>query len=163
MRIVKPAAVVSIGDDGVLDWAMRPSTPFAPEQVRLEKVTITEGRVMLRQEGVRDRVLTEINALVSARALTGPWRAAGSLRIDGMKTALGISTGSLDENGRLRLRLRVDPERYAFQIEADGNAFLADGAPHYGGTFRLAERTRAVQEGEQPREPAYRVGGRFEL
>lgn len=169
MRIVKPVAVVSIGDDGVLDWTVRPSTPFAPEQVRLENVTITEGKVTLRHEGARDRELTEINATVSARALTGPWRADGSLRIDGMKTALGISTGSRDENGRLRLRLRADPERYAFQIEADGDVFLTDGAPRYDGTFRLVERPMPgtaqaePQPGQPPRVPAYRVSGRFAL
>ena len=169
MRIVKPTAVVSIGADGALDWAVRPSTPFAPEQVRLEKVTITEGKVTVRHDGARDREITEINATVSARALTGPWRADGALRIDGMKTALGISTGSVDENGRLRLRLRADPERYAFQIETDGNLFLTDGAPHYDGTFRLAERPMPgtaqaeAQPGQPPRVPAYRVSGRYAL
>src|SRR5690606_29578826 len=47
MRLVRPSATIDIAEDGRIDWAVRPSTPFDPRQVSLEKVTITDGTVTL--------------------------------------------------------------------------------------------------------------------
>ncbi len=44
MRIVKPSARVIIGEDGVIDWTVRPSTPFDPSRIALEKLTIVDGK-----------------------------------------------------------------------------------------------------------------------
>jgi len=175
MRIVRPRAFLSVDGDGVLDLAIRPSTPFDPHQIMLEKVTVTDGSVTLHHAASgRDHELTAINAAVSAQSLAGPWRLDGSMLVDGMKTALAISTGAADETGRMRLRVRADPEPYAFTLETDGDARIVDGAPTYDGSFKLAARTEspaadaAAGEGTQPRlgvkaVPAYRVNGRFAL
>ena len=52
---------------------------------------------------------SEINAEISARSLAGPWRADGTLRIDGMRNGASVSTGKVDETGAMRLRIRADP------------------------------------------------------
>src|SRR5690606_23005816 len=115
MKLERPRARLSIADDGTVDWALRPSTPFDPHQVTLEKLTVTEGRVdIVHAASGRTHELTEINADVSAKSLAGPWRIDGAARINGMLTQLLITTGSVDEDGRMRMRVRAEPERYAF-------------------------------------------------
>ena len=179
MRLVRPRVNIAIAQDGTVDWALRPSTPIAPAQVRLEKLTVTEGRVTIRHAAAgRSHELTEVNADISAGSLNGPWHIDGSARLDGMVTRLAVSTGTAGEDGRMRVRIVADPERYAFGLETDGDAALEAGRLVYDGAFRLTAReaTRlrgsdgetfalADQAGRQEAKapPAYRVRGKFRL
>lgn len=181
MRIVRPKARISIAEDGTVDWALRPSTPFDASQVTLENVTITEGQIeMAHAASGRTHKLTEVNTEISARTLAGPWRVNGSMRLDGALTAFSISTGPLDDSGRMRMRVRAEPERYGFNLEADGNASIVAGAFGYEGTFKIAARkaerlrtsdgeTIELEEDEpaaasdKDAPPAYRVSGDFRL
>lgn len=179
MRLVRPRAQLSIAEDGTMNWAIRPSTPFDPSQVTLEKLTITEGRVTIRHAASgRMHEMTEINADVSAQTLAGPWRIEGSTRIDGMLTRLSVATGAADEAGSMRFRVRAEPERYGFGLETDGDAAMSDGALSYKGSFKLTARdrdrlrggeggtfilTEGSTGGGKPRPPAYRVSGTFDI
>lgn len=142
MRLVRPRVTIGVGDNGVIDWAVRPSSPFDATQIALEKLTVTDGQVTIRHGfGGRDHVLSEINTEVSARSLAGPWRADGTLRLDGTRTAITVSTGRVDETGALRLRIKADPASYPLTIEADGDVRLAEGLGLYAGSFRIDART----------------------
>ncbi|GAA2816211.1 AsmA-like protein [Aminobacter aminovorans] len=172
MRLVRPKAIIDVAADGVVDWAIRPSAPFDAKQISIEKLTITEGQVRLRHAASgRDHLLSEINTSVSARSLSGPWRVDGSLRIDGMKTQLSASTGSVDPSGQMRLRVRAAPERYGFVLESDGNASMDKGRALYSGGFSVVEATEAptAKDGQQPKppakpvEPGFRLKGKFAL
>lgn len=173
MRLVRPKAVIDVAADGVVDWAIRPSAPFDVKQISIEKLTITEGQITLRHaESGREHLLSEINTTVSAKSLAGPWRVDGALRIDGMKTQLSASTGSVDPTGQMRLRLRATPERYGFTLESDGNASMDKGRALYSGGFSLVEaqpEVPAPADGEKPKvqakppEPGLRLKGKFAL
>ncbi|MBT1156205.1 AsmA family protein [Aminobacter anthyllidis] len=173
MRLVRPKAIIDLAADGVVDWAIRPSAPFDAKQISIEKLTITEGQVRLRHAASgREHLLSEINTSVSARALSGPWRVDGSLRIDGMKTQLSASTGSVDPTGQMRLRVRAAPERYGFVVESDGNASMDKGRALYSGGFSVVEaqpEPAAAADGEKPKppakpvEPGFRLKGKFAL
>ena len=100
MRLVRPKATIEVAADGTVDWAVRPSSPFNAGQISIEKLTITEGQVSLRHAGSgRTHRLTEINTEVSAKSLAGPWRMVGSMRFDGMRSAVTVNTGRADSNG----------------------------------------------------------------
>lgn len=179
MRLVRPKVTISVGEDGMIDWAVRPSSPFDATQIALEKLTVTGGQVTIRHGfGGRDHVLSEINAEVSARSLAGPWRADGTLRLDGMRTAVTVSTGRVDETGALRLRIKADPATYPLAIEADGDVRLKDGAGLYAGSFRIDARTAGKDEQRGAGKPSsgpnqgvsaagtpspYRLSGKFAL
>ncbi len=171
MRLVRPNAVFNIADDGSVDWASRPSNMFDAAQIRLEKMTVIEGKVTLSHAmSGRTHTLTEINADVSAATLSGPWRMDGSLRLDGMRTNVSISTGSVTPEGAMRIRLRASPERYPFDVEADGQARFRNAAALYSGTFRLDAHNAAVpapapadSQASKQRLAAYRFSGRFAL
>lgn len=171
MRLVRPEAVFNVGADGAIDWATRPTDMLDPAQVRLEKVRVTEGRItLLHADSGRTHRLTEIDADLSAATLAGPWRMEGSLRLDGARTAVSISTGAVTPESTMRVRLRATPERYPVELEADGTARFEKAAALYSGTFRLDARNPAAPvpaaaEGQEtkPGIADYRFSGRFAL
>lgn len=172
MRLVRPNAVLNLANDGSVDWAARrASNMFDPRQIRLEKMTVTEGKVtLIHATSGRTHTLTEINADVSATTLSGPWRMDGSLRLDGMRTGISISTGSVTPEGTMRIRVRASPERYPFEVEADGQARFENSSALYAGTFRLDAHNAAAAasvsteaQGRTDRIADYRFSGRFAL
>lgn len=179
MRLVRPRAAIDIAADGTVDWAVRPSSPFDPAQVSIEKLTITEGQVTLRHAaGGKEHLVSEIDAVVSARSLAGPWRLNGSLRFDGMRARVSATTGKADGNGRIALRIAADPDGYPFTMEADGTAGLDKGLASYSGQFRVAgnDRNAVLPRGGEGQaikldtgkpagkaEPGYRVRGKFTM
>lgn len=166
MRIVRPRTVVWIDRDGRFNWAVDPRAPFAPRNIALERVTITGGEVRLVGQGVADKTVGEIDAVVSARSLYGPWRGEGTLRADGRRMRIGASTGIAGADG-MRLKLRVEPEAPALAFDLEGNVAAKGGALSYAGDFRVAERPTAVEglRGGDGKAiaAANRLAGRFVL
>lgn len=173
MRLVRPKVTVAVDADGRIDWAMRPSSPFNPAQIAIEKLTITEGQVRIRHAASgRDHLLSEVNTDISAKSLDGPWRVDGSLRLDGMRTTIGLSTNRVDEKGAMRLRVKAAPANYPFTVESDGDVRIEGGAAQYAATFRIEARDEdkkvADQNGTAPKTgkaepPAWRVNGKLLL
>jgi len=173
MRLVRPVATIDVAADGTVDWAIRPSTPFDARQISIEKLTISDGQVTLRHEvSGRENVLSGIDMAVSAKALTGPWRIDGTVKVDGMPTQLSASTGALEPTGQMRLRVRATPERFGVVLDSDGNVSMDKGRGLYSGSFTLLEN-RAAPQGQpaadatkapaKPVDPGFRVKGRFAL
>ncbi|RUY53414.1 AsmA family protein, partial [Mesorhizobium sp. M7A.F.Ca.CA.001.12.1.1] len=175
MRLVRPKATIDIANDGTVDWAMRPSSPFDLNQISIEKLTVTEGQIELRHAaGGRSHLFSEINSTISAKSLAGPWRMDGTLRLDGLRTTVTASTGKAEGNGQMRLRLKADPDAYPLVIETDGNAGIVNGAAAYSGQFKISGADKNSAElrgtdGETVRvsagkpDPGFRLNGKFSL
>jgi len=175
MRLVHPKATIDVAGDGTVDWAIRPSTPFDPGQIAIEKLTVTEGQIELRHAaGGRSHFISEINSTISAKSLAGPWRMDGTLRFDGLRTDVSASTGKVEADGQMRLRLKADPDAYPLIIETDGNAGIVRGAAVYSGQFKIsgADRNSASLRGTDGEpvkistgkpDPGFRLNGKFAL
>lgn len=180
MRLVHPKATIDVAGDGTVDWAIRPSTPFNPGQIAIEELTVTEGQIELRHAaGGRSHLISEINSTISAKSLAGPWRMDGTLRFDGMRTAISVSTGKAEADGQMRLRLKADPDAYPLVVETDGNAGIVKGAAVYSGQFKVtssdkngADRNSAELRGTDGEpvkvsvgkpDPGLRINGKFAL
>lgn len=172
MRLVRPKVTVAVDADGRIDWAMRPSSPFNPAQIAIEKLTITEGQVRIRHAASgRDHLLSEVNTEISAKSLDGPWRVDGSLRLDGIRTTIGVSTNKVDEKGMMRLRVKAAPAIYPFTVESDGDVRVEGGAAQYAATFRIeardekkvADQNEAAPKIGKAEPPAWRVNGKLLL
>ncbi|MBZ9819251.1 AsmA family protein [Mesorhizobium sp. CA4] len=180
MRLVHPKAIINVAGDGTVDWAIRPSTPFNPGQIAIEKLSVTEGQIELRHAaGGRSHLISEINSTISAKALTGPWRMDGTLRVDGLRTDVSASTGKVEPDGQMRLRLKADPDAYPLIIEADGNAGIVKGAAVYSGQFKISGADKndvdrnsvelrgkdgePVKIGTGKPDPGFRLNGKFAL
>lgn len=162
MRVVRPSVRVEVDADGAVDWAMRPSTRFDPRQVRLEQVAVTDGHVDVHHRASgRTHRFDDIDARLSARSIAGPWRVDGTLSIDGTRTAMSISTGTVDGEGALRLRLRAEPEDYPLALETEGHARVdGGGRAEYAGAFRISDPTGEERDETTARN---RVSGQFSL
>lgn len=137
MRLVRPKAELTVGEDGVVDWAMSPSTPVDPGQISIENLSIVEGQMLVRDLGTgRELRLNEINTDISARSLNGPWRAVGSVRVNGRRTALTATTGVADGSGEMSLSLTANPEVFPVKLDSEGTVVNDKGVLRYAGRFR---------------------------
>jgi hypothetical protein len=147
MRLVHPKATIDIADDGTVDWAMRPSSPFDVNQISIEKLTVRGGEIALSHAaGGRSHLISEINSTISAKSLAGPWRMDGTLLLDGLRSTVAASTGKAEGNGQMRLRLKVDPDAYPLVIETDGNAGIVNGAAVYSGQFKISAADKSDKD-----------------
>ncbi|MBD0414749.1 AsmA family protein [Oryzicola mucosus] len=169
MRLERPTATIRVDKDGVIDWSIRPSTRFDPKQVAIEKLTITDGTLVVeRGASGASHTLSGINADVSAKSIAGPWRLDGVFGLDGRGMTLSASTGTVGDDGQMRVRLRTQAYGSPFTIETDGNAGLTEGAGRYAGTFRVltavdAEKASAAASKSKSDDPGMRLSGDFAL
>jgi uncharacterized protein involved in outer membrane biogenesis len=175
MRLDHPRVTMTVGEDGAIDLAARSPALFDPRQVMLEKVTVSDGEVTIHHgAGGRTYVLSHINADISAKSLAGPWRFDGTLEANGEPVTVSLSTGAVDENGHIRLRVRADPRDYPVAVQTDGDVGLKNGTALYAGDFHLDIRNpdggkpsaepdgAANADATKPKAPApYRVTGDF--
>lgn len=166
MRIEEPKARIRLLPDGTLDW-LRGSRPSIPARtVVLEKVSVTGGTVeFVDEQSGRNRVLTELDAALSARTLAGPWSVEGRAVLDGEAAQFGLTTSEVS-GAALPLRLRIEPEARPFDLMLEGELALEEGKPQYAGSFsstwKIAAPAEALEPGQAP-VPAPRMRGEFKL
>lgn len=137
MRVDNPVTKIRIDRDGRIDWAIRPTTPIAASQIRVERLSVNNGKIILSDEKTgRTRQADNIFATMSASSLAGPWQASGSLMFDGQRMAVDFNSGEAKPEG-LGVRLRIAPDAIPATFETDGNMALLDGRLTYSGTFGL--------------------------
>lgn len=166
MRIEEPKARIRLLPDGTLDW-LRGSKPSIPARtVVLEKVSVTGGTVeFIDEQSGRNRLLSELDAALSARTLAGPWSVEGRAVLDGEAAQFGLTTSEFSGSA-LPLRLRIDPQARPFNLTLEGELALEEGKPHYVGSFssswKAAASTEPLEPGQTP-VPAPRMRGEFKL
>lgn len=166
MRIEEPKARIRLLPDGSLDW-LRGSKPSIPARtVVLEKLSISGGTIeFIDQQSGRNRILTNLDAAVSARTLAGPWSVEGRAELDGESARFGLTTSAI-VGAALPLRLRIDPEARPFDLMLEGALALEAGKPQYAGSFTSTWKAAPAPESPEPGQkpvPAPRVRGEFKL
>ncbi|KQW29715.1 hypothetical protein ASE36_09960 [Rhizobium sp. Root274] len=166
MRIEQPKARIRLLADGTLDW-LRGSRPTIPARtVILEKVSVTGGHIeFIDEQSGRNRILSDLDADVSARTLAGPWSVSGRASLDGEVGGFAL-TSSESTNDALPIRLRIEPDARPFDVSLEGELALSEGRPIYKGqflsTWKVAEAEASSANGEAT-VPGPRLRGAFEL
>lgn len=89
--------------DGVQASSSKPATP-----IRLDKVSITEGRISLKNlKSKSDMVVSDIDLQASAESLKGPFSGQGSVFFDGKKIAFDANVAALDGSA-IRANVKAD-------------------------------------------------------
>ena len=147
MRLEHPSVTMQIMPDGSLDWALSARSAAPGETVILEKVAVTDAdiRIVDTQNG-REHSARDIDATLSAKSLSGPWRIEGTGELEGRHGSFDISTGSA-ENGSVRLRARILPDDAPIVLETEGTAQIAEAKPRYDGTFTLQYLEASGEDG----------------
>ncbi len=166
MRVVNPKVKLRLLKDGTLDWT-RGSQPEIPAKtVILENVRVTGGDIQfIDDQSGRTRLVTGLNAEMSAKSLAGPWRIEGDAALDGETGKFLISSNQLDDNGIIRMRTRLQPDKQPVTVDLDGELKLVDRKPNYQGTMsaQIERASTNKPKGSDKSQPPPRLKGKFEL
>ncbi|MFN4127274.1 AsmA family protein [Pannonibacter indicus] len=143
MRLDRPQANLALDEYGRLDWLMERSEAglarVDPKNVAFDQIEVNNGSVTLSD--ARDggsRKIENVNVVVSARSLNGPFKVDGSLSSNGEPMSLRLATGERQPGGGIRVKADLTPALTPAQLSVD--ALLSDkaGAPELDGRFTLA-------------------------
>ncbi len=144
MELDRPHLALSLDESGRLDWLTARTSDGAlanlpPEDVAFEKITIRDGALSIvdARSGETHRI-DDGNLAVSARSLAGPFKATGSLTLDGSPYNLSIATGRAQADLGIRIKGERTPVDWAVNFAFDGMLQQSDAAPAFDGTFNIA-------------------------
>jgi len=166
MRIEEPKAKIRLLKDGTLDWMRGSRAEIPARTVVLESVHIEGGQIeFIDEQSGRNRVVTGLNADMSANSLAGPWKAEGRAAVDGHPGSFSLSSSEPDyAAGRMGLRVRVVPDEHPVEVDLDGAIAATAGKPAYSGSFAFSFREDEKQkQAGQSLFSSPRTRGSFEL
>lgn len=166
MRIEEPKAKIRLLKDGTLDWMRGSRAEIPARTVVLESVQIEGGQIeFIDEQSGRNRVVTGLNADMSANSLAGPWKAEGRAAVDGHPGSFSLSSSEPDyAAGRMGLRVRVVPDEHPVEVDLDGAIAATAGKPAYSGSFAFSFREDEKQkQAGQSLFSSPRTRGSFEL
>lgn len=170
MRMEKPHLFTGLDAQGQLDWALPENSEITGSKVRLEKLTLNDGKITLYDKlRNRQQQFDHINATLSADSLAGPWRAKGRMLMDGEPYHVEMNTSEKKADNPLYLRVRLQPDDLAVSMETEGDVRIEDGKPLYQGRFSfltLSDDQRQPQKNGQAQQPTVtldklRLTGKF--
>ena len=136
MRVEAPKAVVRVLEDGRLDWALKRKPTPPGDLVVLERVSISDADItIVDDQNGRTHKVSNVDALVSAKSLSGPWLVEAEGEIAGLRGGLSLSTGIAQADGSIRMRVRVVPDAWPVLLETEGEARIEGDKPLYDGLF----------------------------
>ncbi len=127
VRFRRPVIALERLADGTGTWHLAPHArvhlPFAPDRIAIAGIRIEDGTIMLidgRRGG--EARFTELNALISAPRLIGPWRLKATARLQDVPVEIAVTTGTIRTGQPVRLSARLSPR------EGGGYMYAFDGA-----------------------------------
>ncbi|MDB5597967.1 MAG: alpha-isopropylmalate/homocitrate synthase AsmA [Xanthobacteraceae bacterium] len=137
MHLVGPELQLGLDRAGLID-APRPAG-LDVEGFTIEHLTIEDGRLTLSDAASGAKhVLDKVGFNGDLRSLSGPVKGEGTFVAADKLYGYRISTGRVDDNGAMRLRLNIDPSEQPVNLETEGVLTLERGAPRYDGTLTLS-------------------------
>lgn len=138
MKVDKPQIHMAFDENGRLDWSLRPDSFFDPAQVSVEKLTVSNGSVDIRDmQTDRRHNIRDLNTIISAKSLKGPWLANGSFDVGNDSVQFDLTTGEVKEDGAIRLRIKTALGKIPAVFDTDGDVKITDGRIGYDGRFNI--------------------------
>jgi large subunit ribosomal protein L24 len=160
-----PELTVAIDRSGAVNLP-KLSGGFVPDTLSIERLTIEDGRAQVVNAVTGSRTTLE-NVWFNGdlRSLTGPFKGEGAFVLGGELFGYRISAGRLGDDGKLRLKLSLDPSDRPLTAEADGSLVLGDGKPRFEGTVALSRPAGLlVATGQSNKvKPPWRVTSRVNI
>ncbi|WP_068085902.1 AsmA family protein [Polycladidibacter stylochi] len=162
MKLERPQLRMGLDEQGKLDILRRSPRDGAlahmnPSQIQFDRVEITNGSFQLT-DARSTKVYHGDNAnfLVSARGLSGPYKAEGSLDVEGAKYEVQLATGRAEGKNGIRVKSKIRPEQVPVEVSLDGYLKNQALALSYEGDASF-ERVGELVEGQV----AYHGHGQF--
>ncbi|HMK70866.1 MAG TPA: AsmA family protein [Xanthobacteraceae bacterium] len=144
LRLVAPRIALGLDRSGAIGWPA-PSPTLPPDALAISGLHVEDGRVTLADAGSGSRlVLQKLSFDGDIRSFAGPFRGEGAFVVGDEAYGYRISGNRIDEGGRLKLRLGVEPSDRPLTTEIDGTLSFAGGVPQFDGTLALARLAGAT-------------------
>jgi uncharacterized protein involved in outer membrane biogenesis len=148
-RLEAPEVVAGLDPNGLVNWPV-PKIGFQPEDVAIERLSIEDGRVTLRDAANGSQlVLDKLEFRGELRSLSGPIKGEGSFVAAGHHFPYRISTSRIEADNGVKLRLALDPIDQPLTAELDVSISLDRGVPRFEGNVQLARPVGRAPEGSQ--------------
>jgi uncharacterized protein involved in outer membrane biogenesis len=168
VELVEPTILVEVLPDGRGNWVFADESGSAspppetggesgtPGQIALESVTISDGTLIYRDAGAgREERIDNLNALVAAESLKGPFSANGEADARGVRVAFEVNAGRLPHEGASPLALILRLPEAGAVLQLNGALSSHPNGTSLRGRFKasgddLAALARALAIGAVP-------------
>lgn len=140
VELKQPVLRLQVNPDGGGNWSSfrlhKAALPFAPREVSLQSVRITDG--VLALHGTDGEALARIEIAdgeLSAPALEGPYKLRADVRWNGEVREVRASTAPADQDGSTRVKLTVRAPDSGNSYSFDGRVSDLFGQPNFNGTL----------------------------
>jgi hypothetical protein len=138
VRLLAPQIRLGLDPSGALDWPSL-SSSFDAEMLTVSRLNVENGRVTLADAASGSRlVLEKLTFNGDIRSFLGPFNGEGAFVAGGEPYGFRISGNRIGEDGKLKLRLGVDPTNQTLTTEIDGALGFDRGVAQFDGAFSLA-------------------------
>ncbi len=145
LRLIRPEIAFGLDRSGAIDWPRLRRRPARPDDFTVSRFSIEDGRVMLTDAGSGSRlVLQKLWFSGDIGSMLGPFRGNGAFVAGDELYGYRISGDRVDANGRLKLRLGVDPTDYPLTTNFDGALSFRRGVPQFAGSLTLSRPAGAA-------------------
>jgi large subunit ribosomal protein L24 len=147
VSLLAPQIRLGLDRSGALDWP-RPAASIDADALTVSRLKVENGRVTFADAGSGSGlVLNQVSFNGDIRSFLGPFSGDGSFVAGGEAYAFRISGNRVGEDGRVKLKLGVDPASHPLTTEIDGSLGFDRGVPQFDGTLALARPVGATLAG----------------
>ncbi len=133
---------------------------FDPDALSIDRLSIEDGTVTLSAAGGAV-TLEHVWFNGEARSLLGPIKGEGAANVGGDLYPFRISAGRYGDDGKLKLRVNVDPVNHPLSAEADGMLSISNGAPSFDGSLSLRRPPVGIAAAGHALSQPWRFGGKI--
>ncbi|MEO1794154.1 MAG: AsmA family protein, partial [Pseudomonadota bacterium] len=149
--IEQPSIRLRLTEDGRGNWqSLGQGSRVSGANVSLKQVAVTKGDVTLESaKGEAVASVSDISGDFSAEALSGPYKFEGQASLAGAMRDVRLSTGSLDADGKLPLKLNARAGDGSGSLTLDGDlTSLSGDQPKFAGRLALNVAKLTALEGD---------------
>ncbi|MEP6355116.1 MAG: AsmA-like C-terminal region-containing protein [Hyphomicrobiales bacterium] len=154
MELDEPQISARFNEQGKTNWKLNGFSPKLSEDfaIKLGPISIKDGAIYAVDELTEKSLqLKNINAIISAQSLLGPWKLNGAADHENQPFQFKVSTGKFAA-GKMRVKTKIEPQTLDFDTILDGefitaSSNAAQGGISYKGILTAAPR-RIKKDGE---------------
>ncbi|MEP2943123.1 MAG: AsmA-like C-terminal region-containing protein [Hyphomicrobiales bacterium] len=174
MELDEPQISARFNEQGKTNWKLNGFSPKLSEDfaIKLGPISIKDGAIYAVDELTEKSLqLKNINAIISAQSLLGPWKLNGAADHENQPFQFKVSTGKFAA-GKMRVKTKIEPQTLDFDTILDGefitaSSNAAQGGISYKGILTAAPR-RIKKDGEtgtpiKENQQKWELTGAFDL
>ena len=159
VEISKPRLNIQVHEDGGGNWEgignLSAELAYMPRDVALDAVRITDGEIIIRQNGQEPALgLAQVNGVLAANSLRGPYKFNGTFQSQDETYEIRVSTSRQDDTNPMIVKSTVSTAKGGATYKFDGRVTDLAARPRLFGALTASLRLDQVIEFTQTAEPA---------